>query len=198
MALEFIWMGQCFLNLADHRAQRKAGRESALAMVGERRGDTMKCRRRLLAVIFVITFVGVAYGELKLRSIHPDEPVEYTYEKRFSLEMALSSLRKIQASLESFRTLTDEAKGKISGERLKEIGNTDWETQHLGFKNMPGCIEGVLRKQDYLIKELRYQLAREKLSQKAITEGELLETRRAFEEAEKSFQAFWDSFGVAD
>ena len=122
MALEFIWMGQYFLNLADHRAQRKAERESALAVVGKRRRDAMKCRRRLLAVIFVISFIGVAYGELKLQPIHPDEPVEYTYEKRFSLEMALSSLRKIQASLGSFRTLTDEAKGKISGERLKEIG----------------------------------------------------------------------------
>lgn len=198
MALEFIWMGQCFLNLADRRAQRKVGRESVFAMVGERRRDTMKCRRRLLAVIFVISFVGVAYGQLKLRPIHPDEPVEYTYEKRFSLDMALSSLRNIQASLESFRTLTEEAKGKISGKRLKEIGNTDWETQHLGFKNMPGCIEGALRKQDYLIKELRYQLAKEKLNQKAITEAELLETERAFKQAENSFQAFWNTFGIAD
>jgi hypothetical protein len=198
MALEFIWMGQYFLNLADHRAQRKAERESALALVGKRRRDAMKCRRRLLAVIFVISFVGVAYGELKLRPIHPDEPVEYTYEQRFSLDIALSSLRKIEASLESFRTLTDEAKGKIPGKKLREIGNTDWETQHLGFKNMPGCIEGALRKQDYLIKELRYQLAKEKLNKKAITEAELLETKRAFEQAEKSFQAFWDSFGVAD
>jgi hypothetical protein len=191
-------MGQYFLNLADHRAQRKAERESALALVGKRRRDAMKCRRRLLAVIFVISFVGVAYGELKLRPIHPDEPVEYTYEQRFSLDIALSSLRKIEASLESFRTLTDEAKRKISGKKLKEIGNTDWETQHLGFKNMPGCIEGALRKQDYLIKELRYQLAKEKLNKKAITEAELLETKRAFEQAEKSFQAFWDSFGVSD
>lgn len=198
MALEFIWMGQYFLNLADHRAQRKAERESALALVGKRRRDAMKCRRRLLAVIFVISFVGVAYGELKLQPIHPDEPVEYTYEQRFSLDIALSSLRKIEASLESFRTLTDEAKGKISGKKLKEIGNTDWETQHLGFKNMPGCIEGALRKQDYLIKELRYQLAKEKLNKKAITEAELLEAKRAFEQAEKSFHAFWDSFRVAD
>ncbi len=198
MALEFIWMGQCFLNLADHRAQRKAERESALAPVGKRRRDAMKCRKRLLAVVFVISFVGVAYGELKLQPIHPDEPVEYTYEQRFSLDIALSSLRKIEASLESFRTLTDEAKGKISGKKLKEIGNTDWETQHLGFKNMPGCIEGALRKQDYLIKELRYQLAKEKLNKKAITEAELLETKRAFEQAEKSFHAFWDSFRVAD
>jgi hypothetical protein len=158
----------------------------------------MKRRKRLLTAILVISFVGVAYGELKLRPIHPDEPAEYTYEKRFSLDMALSSLQRIQASLGSFRALTEEAKGKISGKRLKEIGNTDWETQHLGFKNMPGCIEGALRKQDYLIKGLRYQLAKEKLNQKAITEAELLETKKAFQQAEKSFQAFWDGFGVAD
>jgi len=98
----------------------------------------------------------------------------------------------------SFRILTEEAKGKISNQRLKEIGNTDWETQHLGFTNMPRSIEGALRKQDYLIKELCYQLAKEKFKQKAIDEKELLETKRAFEQAERSFQAFWDNFGIAD
>jgi hypothetical protein len=154
--------------------------------------------RLLLAGILVIGLVGFAYGELKLRPIHADEPVEYTYGQRFSLDMALFSLQKMQGSLMSFRILTEEAKGKISKQRLKEIGNTDWETQHLGFTNMPRSIEGALRKQDYLIKELCYQLAKEKFKQKAIDEKELLETKRAFEQAERSFQAFWDNFGIAD
>jgi len=158
----------------------------------------MKCGRLLLAGILVMGLVALAYGELKLRPIHPDEPVEYTYEQRFSIDMALSSLQKIQGSLMSFRILTEEAKGKISKQRFKEIGNTDWETQYLGFKNMPGCIEGTLRKQDYLIKELRYQLAKEKFKLKVIDEKELLETKRTFEQVEKSFQAFWDKFGIAD
>ncbi len=91
--------------------------------------------------------------------------------------MALFSLQKMQGSLMSFRILTEEAKGKISKQRLKEIGNTDWETQHLGFTNMPRSIEGALRKQDYLIKELCYQLAKEKFKQKAIDEKELLEKK---------------------
>jgi hypothetical protein len=112
--------------------------------------------------------------------------------------MALSSLQNIRASLMSFRVLTEEIKDKISKGRLKEIGNTDWETQHLGFKNMPGCIEGALRKQDYVIKELRYELAKERVKQKAISERELLDAQKAFERAEKSFQTFWDNFGIAD
>jgi hypothetical protein len=167
-------------------------------MVDKPRRDMMTYGRLLLTGVLVIGLVASAYGELKFRPIHPDEPVEYTYEKRFSLDMALSSLQKIRASLMSFRTLTEETRGKISKQKLKEIGNTDWETQHLGFKNMPGCIEGALRKQDYLIKELRYQLAKERLKQKAIDEKELLNAQRAFEQAERSFQAFWDNFGITD
>ena len=192
MASGFTWMGRYSLNLADRRTE---GKES---MVDKPRRDTMTYGRLLLVGIFVIGLVASAYGEWQLRPIHPDEPVEYTYEKRFSLDMALSSLQNIRASLMSFRVLTEEIKDKISKGRLKEIGNTDWETQHLGFKNMPGCIEGALRKQDYVIKELRYELAKERLKQKAIDEKELLDAQKAFEQAEKSFQTFWDNFGIAD
>jgi hypothetical protein len=158
----------------------------------------MTNRKLILIGLLMIGFVTLAHGELNLRPVHPDEPVEYTYEQRFSLDTALSSLRMIEASLKSFRTLTEEVKGKVSQPRLKEIGNTDWETQNLGFKNMPGCVEGALRKQDYLIKELRYHLARERMKQKTVSEKEFLETKRVFEEAERSFKSFWDNFGIAD
>jgi hypothetical protein len=49
-----------------------------------------------------------------------------------------------------------------------------------------------------VIKELRYELAKERVKQKAISERELLDAQKAFERAEKSFQTFWDNFGIAD
>jgi len=88
-------------------------------MVDKPRRDTMTYGRLLLVGIFVIGLVASAYGEWQLRPIHPDEPAEYTYEKRFSLDMALSSLQNMCSSLISFRTLTLEIKDNISKVRRK-------------------------------------------------------------------------------
>jgi Spy/CpxP family protein refolding chaperone len=154
--------------------------------------------RVLLIAIMTIWVASSAKAELKLRPVHPDESVKYTYENRFSLESSLESLQQIQGYLKSFQVLTEETKAKVSRQKMKEIGNTDWETQNMGFRNFPRGIEGTLRKQDYQIRELRYQLAKEKFKQKVIGEKELAEAKQAFEEAEKSFQTFWDKFGISD
>ncbi|MCX5810045.1 MAG: hypothetical protein NTX36_11865 [Proteobacteria bacterium] len=158
----------------------------------------MRYMGAVLAGMIVVVLASSAQGELNLRPVHPDEPVGYTYNKRFSFDEAVTSLNTIRLSLESFRLLTEEAKGKISGKRLKEIGNTDWETQNLGFKNMPFCIEGALKKQDYLIKRLQHELAKYEIKDGRISEKELLEAKKSFETAEKSFQTFWDNSGIAD
>jgi hypothetical protein len=154
--------------------------------------------RVILIAIMTIWVVSSAKAELKLRPVHPDEPVHYTYENRFLLESSLESLQQVQGYLKSFRDLTEETKTKVSRQKIKEIGNTDWETQNMGFRNFPRSIEGTLRKQDYQIRELRYQLANEMFKQKLIGEKELAERKKAFEEAEKSFQTFWDKFGISD
>jgi hypothetical protein len=159
----------------------------------------MTLKKIIFWVIVGMIALGTSvYGELRLRPIHRDEPVQYTLEQRFSMETALSGLEKMKASLESFRTITEEVKGKVSAKRLKEIGNTDWEIQHLGFKNFPGAIEGTLYKQDYMIKDLRNQLAKEKWKQKTISQKEMEEAQASFDEAEKAFQKFWDGFAIAN
>ncbi len=148
--------------------------------------------------IVLISLIAVASAELRLGPIHRDEPAEYTYANRFSLDNALSSLEKVHASLQSFRDLTEAAQEKISKDKLKKIGNTDWETQNLGFPNHTKSIEGTLRKQDYLVKKLQYQLIQEQIKQGTRKREELGAAQKAFEEAEKSFQEFWDGFKVKD
>jgi hypothetical protein len=171
---------------------------------GEVKQGTVMLRRRgmpravIFAAVFVAGLAACAQADLTLRPVHPDEPVEYTYEQRFSLSNALDNLHWIDRALKSFRLLTEEVKGKISKKRLREINNTDWETQNLGFANGPCAIEGTLRKQDYLIKGLRYELAKEKMRAKSIGEEELMDAKRAFEAAEKAFQEFWNNFHIAD
>jgi len=142
--------------------------------------------------------MGFAYAQLNLRPVHSDESVSQTLEQRFSLDQALSSLEIIRASLQSFQKLTEEVQGKVSKEKLKEIGHTDWEMQNLGFRNRPKNIEGALRKQDYQIKKLQYQLAEARNKEGMENSTELLEAEKAYQQAEKDFQEFWKNFRISD
>ncbi|MCX5909442.1 MAG: hypothetical protein NTY64_20300, partial [Deltaproteobacteria bacterium] len=75
---------------------------------GKRKGPLMR-KELLWGVIMTVSLIALAHAELKSSPIHRDEPAEYTFETRFSLDMALLSLQKIQASLQSFQKLTEEA-----------------------------------------------------------------------------------------
>jgi len=155
--------------------------------------------RLLIGVIILpMWFTGTAHAETKLQPVHPDEPAQYTYHQRFSLDGALSGLQRIRTFLESFRKLTGEAKGKISQAKLQEIGHTDWETQYLGFDNLVKSLEGTLRKQDLLIKKLQYQLAEEQMKKGTGEEKALEEARKAYEESARVFQEFWEKFRIKD
>ena len=82
-----------------------------------------------------------------------------TLKQRFSLENAIAVIGTIQGCLESFRRLTAAAKGKIGEAAWKEIGNTEWDVQTLGFANLPRAVEGALRYQNWLLKKALCQLA---------------------------------------
>ena len=155
-------------------------------------------KTRLLIVLIMIIAAAPAGAELRLKPVHPDEPAIYTFDERLSLGEALMSLERVRVSLTSFCDLTEEVRKKVTKKKLAAIGNTDWETQHIGFFNMAGCIEGTLKKQDYLLKKAQYELANMKFEEGTIGNEEREKAKRAFEEAERSFQAFWDSFGIAD
>ncbi len=159
------------------------------------KGKTMK----LAIVAFILCCLPFgACTELKLSPVHPDEDVKYTLNQRFGVDHALRSLECVRASLTSFRKLTEESKGKIPDNKLKEIGNTDWERQNLGFRNHPNSIEGTLRKQDYMLKKLEFELAKAKKELGQCPDRELKSKRHAYEKAEKEFQAFWNGFSVTD
>jgi hypothetical protein len=155
-------------------------------------------KRLIWMSVILLSSMGLAYAQLDLRPVHSDESAHQTFEQRFSLDQALSSLEIIRASLQSFQKLTEEVQGKVSREKLKEIGNTDWEMQNLGFRNYPKSIEGALRKQDYQIKKLQYQLAEARNKEGMKNSTELLDAKKAYQQAEKDFQEFWKNFRIAD
>jgi hypothetical protein len=153
---------------------------------------------RPFSICLLIALAVPAYGETGLKPVHPDESADYTFNERLSVNNSLESLAAVKSALASFRKLTAAATGKIPRERLAEIGNTGWEIQNLGFVNYVETIKGTLLKQDYLIKKLRYELAQQKSKSGEITGKDLLEAKGEFEKAEKQFQGFWNTFGVAD
>ncbi len=146
-------------------------------------------------MIFLIT---VSAHSETLKPVHPDEPAEYTFNERLSTGRSLDSLATIQSALNSFRKLTEATAGKMTKEKLTEIGNIGWEMQNLGFVNHVEAVRGTLLKQDYLIKKLTYELAQTRLKAGEIDRRTLSETKSDYEKAEKRFREFWDAFGIVD
>jgi hypothetical protein len=154
--------------------------------------------RKWLLVGLLIGLVPDMRADLKLKPIHLYETVEQTLTQRFSPENAIAVIATMQEWLESFRRLTAAAKGRIGAAAWKEIGNTEWDIQTLGFANQPRAVEGALRYQDYLLKKALWQLAVLETETKKGPLAKAEQARQRMEQAEKEFQEFWDSLSIAD
>jgi hypothetical protein len=113
--------------------------------------------------------------EERLDPVHPDEPVSHTYNTRFSLENALTRL-----SL------------------LKEQGGELSEEAAMAFNNSVGALEGTLRKQEYELKRLEFELAKHQYRDGHITKEQLDEKGSAYLRGTEDFKSFWTNFGISD
>ena len=154
--------------------------------------------RALVALLGVLAVPQVAVAQEGLQPVSRDESVEQTLKERFSVDSALESLAWLRGALDSFVALTEAAQGKLPAETIKQVGNTDWESQHLGFRNAPGAIEGALRLQDLEIKRLRFELASDRAAAGKGAASDAAAARQAYEAADKEFRTFWESFGISD
>ncbi len=155
------------------------------------------------AVLTLITSPGCAEEALKplvadLEPIMPDEPVEVTYNERYSVTSALESLSSIRAALISFTQLTEMSKKRLGARKLNSVGNTAWEIQNMGFPNWSSSIEGALYKSDFEIKRLEYELALERQMSGKINPEAVEKRKTALDAAEKRFKKFWSSASIAE
>lgn len=111
-----------------------------------------------------------------LKPVHPDEDADYTFNHRFSLNNALGRI------------------GQLKG--LASRMNPGEES--MAFQNWIGAIEGTMKKQDYQIRKLEFELAKFQQREGEITKSELDEKKAAYEEAAYAFKSFWNSFSVSD
>ncbi len=119
-------------------------------------------------------------------------------EQRFSLEDSLNRLSQIDQALTSFRRLTEKNKAKLGEAATAEVGNTDWETQNLGFPNWVSSLEGTLKKQNYQIKQLEFELAKKQFEDRQISQTTLDRQAADLKKAEREFQDFLKTFKIAD
>ena len=132
------------------------------------------------------------------RAVHPDESAQETVDQRFSVENSLARVQQIDAALTSFRQLTEASQEKLGETEVAQVGNTDWETQNLGFHNWVGAVEGTLLKQNYQIAQLELKLAQQQYAAGKITKAELGQKVLNEQKAAQKFEQFWKSFNIAD
>lgn len=132
------------------------------------------------------------------QGVSRDEPLNSTINERFSLDNALTRIQQIRSALSSFRKLTNQSRQTLGASTIQAVGNTDPEIQTLGFYNWTGAVEGTVRKQEYQIKKLEYELAQKQYQDGEISQAELNKKFSEYESAQKSFQAFLRSFNIAD
>jgi len=157
--------------------------------------DTIKLV--LSFILISIPFYG-AKAELILKDKRPDESGMETYEKTLSLSLALEHIKQIKSSLQSFKELTKASKACIQKSKINTIGNMGPEMQNIGFQNMPTIIEGVLRKQNYMIKKLQFALLEERHKTGIVSEIEKKNAELELSKSEQDFTSFWNDLSLVD
>ena len=135
---------------------------------------------------------------LSLSPISPDEPVDYTLNQRFSRKNALDRTTQISNALSSFQQLTLKAQPVLGDAAIREVDNTSQEIQSIAFPNWVGAVEGTIRKQDYQIKKLEFELAQKKYEDGEIDRATLDTKSEHYQLTKQEFQTFWESLTVID
>lgn len=118
--------------------------------------------------------------------------------ERYTLANALTGVQNISDWLKSFRELTELTADRISSAEKQQVGNLGWEIQNLGFYNWVKLMEGTLRKQNYDICKLEYELALERCAAGKINQSNVDEKERKYQEAKEDLQKFLAKVHIAD
>lgn len=148
----------------------------------------------LILILAVCLQVGIScvYGAGALRTVnHVDN-------ERFTLGYALTGVQNINEWLNSFRALTILTDERTTLEEKRQVGNLGTDMQTIGFSNWVKSVEGTLRKQDYDIRRLEYELAQERYAAGKVSQAEVAEKDRRYQEAEGNLQDFLAKFHIAD
>ncbi len=148
-----------------------------------------------IAALVATLSLTLALPQLVSASPQVDSPEKA---QRFEFSNALTGMDYMQQYLGSFKKLTKLTAGQLSAEDQQQIGNLGWEVQNLGFHNWTQTVEGALRKQNYDIQRLEYELAQERFQSGKITKTALSEKERQFQIARQDWEQFIRNVRIAD
>jgi|GEM_PF-2360999 len=146
--------------------------------------------------------------------VFAETPEEYKVkDSDYNFEVAMENLTKVEKALKDFRDFSeimvnDEVLKKInSGEaaninikiNTKDLAgmsdNLNWSTQNIGFHNWMIIIRGSLLKSNWLEKELKYELEKNKGKK---TAKELQDLKRELDIAHDEYQRFLSNATYSD
>ncbi len=160
-----------------------------------------RLHRSLVCAVFTMAFITVAGGQkdyedlkLEIDKNYPNEPLEYTLNKRFSSENALFRVKQMR---DSHGALVERIKSEDSGV-LKKDGDMYDFSLDFEWVNWSNAIEGTIRKQEYRIARLEYLLAHENYKDKAIDKNEFDSRKEKYDKAKEQFETFFKSFHIVD
>jgi len=148
---------------------------------------------RLISV--PIEEVDIIVNALKMINIKPIMKMD---NDRFNFSNALTGIQYNNDWLKSFQILTKFTVDKLSYEEKQQVGNLGVEMQTLGFYNWSKTVEGTLRKQEYELCKLEYELALERKASGKVAAAEVAEKEKKYQKARRQLQEFLEKFHVAD
>lgn len=151
-----------------------------------------KAKIAAFAAMLCLTLALPQFGSASPQTDSPEKT------QRFEFSNALTGMDYIQQYLSSFKKLTKQTAGQLSAEEQQQIGNLGWEMQNLGFRNWTQTVEGALRKQNYEIQRLEYELAKERFLNEKITKNEFSAKERQFLLARQEWDQFISNAHIAD
>ncbi|MBN1294154.1 MAG: hypothetical protein JXB48_20130 [Candidatus Latescibacteria bacterium] len=149
----------------------------------------------LFIIIFSVTGTGQnLYDDLNIKAKMDEEPLDYTLNRRFSSQEAYFRLGQLRKFIKSCVSLMKEnPQGILEKEvKIKEM-SLDFE-----IVNWSNCLEGTIKKQEYLIAKLQYELARERYEAGKIGKEVFDSQENKYIQAKDDFETFFNSFQIVD
>lgn len=134
---------------------------------------------------------------LTLDTHQPPEDARRVFDERFTLDNSVESLATVRAALDDFRALTERCQGESYDALTSNLPHATWRSQNLILLPTTDTIEGTLRKQQYRIAALEYELAQRRHAAREAGIDAVEQAHARYEQAAQAFQAYWDSFNDA-
>ncbi len=152
-------------------------------------------KRRSLSIMLLVASM-VAFPLLGQSELAQDYRVPDQY---LTLEHNIHSVGRMAKALRNFNALLENCHRLLSEEAyLKVMEGVSAAGKNVGFANWPLVVETMLRKQDFEIKKLQYELGKEKLELGKINRSELDQLERVYQEADREFMRFWNNHHLSD